>query len=289
MMCRIGLAQALMNDPELVLLDEPTDGVDPVGRREILDAMGHLRNQGKTVFINSHALSELESICDRVAILLKGRVAMQGRVDELTIAKQRYEIEMAGDDPATSRQRVLTAVAADWKSLHTPPAPVSVDRGTLIGGEWVELIGPLLRIGVIDPAAIAADHRRSALSAIGDSKSSGHPGNAGRSVPGHRDNSGSGPRACAESRNCRLGKRSAAMRQTAALFLDAYRDLNSRRLFWVTLVISSRSLLVLAVVGVQPDGISVFGWRWERDDGRVLLSGGHSLAICFHLAELGSG
>src|SRR5207248_7700531 len=86
---RIGVAQALMNDPELVLLDEPTDGVDPVGRREILDVMGHLRSQGKTVFINSHALSELESICDRVAILVKGLVATQGTIDELTVAKQR--------------------------------------------------------------------------------------------------------------------------------------------------------------------------------------------------------
>jgi ABC-2 type transport system ATP-binding protein len=153
MMQRIGLAQALMNDPELVLLDEPTDGVDPVGRREILDAMGHLREQGKTVFINSHVLSELESICDRVAILLKGRVAMQGRIDELTIARQRYEIEMTGNEPAILRQKVLTAVAADWKP-SPPIGSVMVDRGILLGGEWVELIGPLLRIGVVDPAQV---------------------------------------------------------------------------------------------------------------------------------------
>ena len=91
---RVGLAQALMNDPDLVVLDEPTDGVDPVGRRDIRDVLAGSATQGKTVFINSHLLSELEMICDRVAILVGGRVAQQGTIDELTVAKQRYEIEV---------------------------------------------------------------------------------------------------------------------------------------------------------------------------------------------------
>src|SRR5690242_6797472 len=95
MMQRVGLAQALAHDPELVLLDEPTDGVDPVGRREIRDVLLSLRRQGKTVFINSHLLSELELVCDRVAILIAGQVARQGTPDELSAAKQRYEIEVA--------------------------------------------------------------------------------------------------------------------------------------------------------------------------------------------------
>jgi ABC-2 type transport system ATP-binding protein len=69
---RIGVAQALINDPELVLLDEPTDGVDPVGRRDIRNVCTRLKEQGKTVFINSHLLSELELVCDRVAILVQG-------------------------------------------------------------------------------------------------------------------------------------------------------------------------------------------------------------------------
>ena len=71
---RIGLAQALMNDPELIVLDEPTDGVDPIGRREIRDVLVDLRRQGKTIFLNSHLLSELEMVCDRVAILVQGEV-----------------------------------------------------------------------------------------------------------------------------------------------------------------------------------------------------------------------
>ena len=90
---RIGLAQALMNDPDLILLDEPTDGVDPVGRRDIRDVLLRLRARGKTVFINSHLLSELEMICDRVAILVSGSVARQGALSELTAHRQRYEIE----------------------------------------------------------------------------------------------------------------------------------------------------------------------------------------------------
>jgi ABC-2 type transport system ATP-binding protein len=99
MMQRVGLAQALMNDPELVLLDEPTDGVDPVGRREIRDVLLQLREQGRTIFVNSHLLSELEMVCDRVAILVQGKVVQQGTIDDLTADSQRYEIEIDGPEP----------------------------------------------------------------------------------------------------------------------------------------------------------------------------------------------
>ncbi len=99
MMQRIGLAQALVNDPDLVVLDEPTDGVDPVGRRDIRDLLGRLRAEGRTVFINSHILSELEMICDRVAILIGGVVRRQGTIDELTRESRRYEVEVLGDAP----------------------------------------------------------------------------------------------------------------------------------------------------------------------------------------------
>jgi len=89
---RIGLAQALVNDPELIILDEPTDGVDPVGRRDIREVLRTLQGQGKTVFINSHLLSELEMVCQRVAILDHGEILKQGTVAELTADSQRYEI-----------------------------------------------------------------------------------------------------------------------------------------------------------------------------------------------------
>ena len=182
MLQRVGLAQALVNDPELVLLDEPTDGVDPVGRRDILDVLGRMRQQGKTVFVNSHALSELETICDRVAILVQGQVARQGTIDELTIAKQRYEIELAADDPLNLRSRIMAAVPAQWKPAASPapalpaasspappplpslsyaapaqPKPVlpqMIDRGTLDGGLVVELEGAILRIPTTDAGDI---------------------------------------------------------------------------------------------------------------------------------------
>ena len=99
MLQRLGLAQALMNDPDLIVLDEPTDGVDPVGRRDIRDVLLKLRDEGKTVFLNSHLLSELEMVCDRVAILVQGTVATQGSLDELTAESRRYEIVIEGDPP----------------------------------------------------------------------------------------------------------------------------------------------------------------------------------------------
>lgn len=84
MMQRIGLAQAMINNPDLIFLDEPTDGVDPIGRKEIRDVLLNLKSQGKTIFLNSHLLSETELICDRVAILNKGKLVKEGRVDDIT-------------------------------------------------------------------------------------------------------------------------------------------------------------------------------------------------------------
>lgn len=96
---RLGIAQALINDPDLVLLDEPTDGVDPVGRRDIRAICAELKRRGKTVFLNSHLLSELEMVCDRVAILVQGVVSNQGTLEELTRDSRRYEILVRGEAP----------------------------------------------------------------------------------------------------------------------------------------------------------------------------------------------
>ena len=85
MLQRLGLAQAMLHDPELLILDEPTDGVDPVGRKEMRSLLQQLKQQGKTVFINSHLLQEIELVCDRVVILVKGEVQRAGGVEELTL------------------------------------------------------------------------------------------------------------------------------------------------------------------------------------------------------------
>ncbi len=97
---RIGLAQALLNNPALVFLDEPTSGLDPLGRREVRDLIRELRTRGVTVFLNSHLLSEIEMVCDRVAIVKRGRIACIGTLDELTRGRTEVEVRVAGLTPA---------------------------------------------------------------------------------------------------------------------------------------------------------------------------------------------
>ncbi len=94
MLQRIGIAQALINDPQLVILDEPMSGLDPVGRKEIRDLILHLKEQGKTVFFSSHILHDAEVLCDRVGILLKGRLVALGKVTELIGADSTQSIEV---------------------------------------------------------------------------------------------------------------------------------------------------------------------------------------------------
>ena len=96
MMQRVGLAQALLNDPAIVFLDEPTSGLDPLGRREVRDLIHELRTAGVTVFLNSHFLSEVEVTCDRVAIVKRGRVVRIGTLAELTRQTTEVEVRAAG-------------------------------------------------------------------------------------------------------------------------------------------------------------------------------------------------
>lgn len=97
MLQRLGLAQALLNEPEIMFLDEPTDGVDPVGRKEIRDVLRDLRSRGTTIFLNSHILSEVELICDRVAILNKGQIIKVSSVDAITKRQDEYEIRLGAE------------------------------------------------------------------------------------------------------------------------------------------------------------------------------------------------
>jgi ABC-2 type transport system ATP-binding protein len=97
MLQRIGMAQALLNDPDLVILDEPMSGLDPIGRREFRDLILGLKARGKTVFFSSHILSDAEAICDRVAILKDGRLARCGRLSELLSHDVRaWEVTFSG-------------------------------------------------------------------------------------------------------------------------------------------------------------------------------------------------
>lgn len=105
---RVGLAQALMHDPDLIFLDEPTDGVDPIGRREIRDLLVRLKGQGKTIFVNSHLLGEVELICDRVAILQRGELVRYGDIPTLTRQQGTYTLGLADGEelPAADVERL---------------------------------------------------------------------------------------------------------------------------------------------------------------------------------------
>jgi ABC-2 type transport system ATP-binding protein len=101
MLQRVGLAQALVNDPQVVFLDEPMSGLDPVGRREVRDLIASLRQEGKTVFMCSHILSDIEVLCDRVAILKRGKLAHVGYLDDLRKRageSNQIEVLAAGTD-----------------------------------------------------------------------------------------------------------------------------------------------------------------------------------------------
>ena len=130
---RIGIAAALVNDPELVLLDEPTDGVDPVGRREIRDILVDMRDAGRSVLVNSHILSELELVCDRVGILVKGSVSMQGTIDELTKNSQRYEIECSGALPSwiSEHDGTVTSLESDRNRIVLPTSDAAAVQPVL--------------------------------------------------------------------------------------------------------------------------------------------------------------
>ncbi|HEB60651.1 MAG TPA: ABC transporter ATP-binding protein [Phycisphaeraceae bacterium] len=173
MLQRVGLAQAMMNDPELVLLDEPTDGVDPVGRRDIRDILIRLREEGKTVFLNSHLLSELEMVCDRVAILVDGTVRTQGTLDDLTRESRRYEITIAGQSP-------------EWIAEFSGVKTASVEPGKsllVMSGAEPEPVQPLIdRLRAEGRTIVAVQPRRESLEdlflrAVGDGEGNDHSNN----------------------------------------------------------------------------------------------------------------
>lgn len=109
MLQRVGLAQALINDPEIVFLDEPMSGLDPIGRREVRDLIAGLREKGKTVFMSTHILSDIEALCDEVAILRNGRLSATGKLEELlekSGEERAFEINFNGITEAALRPHV---------------------------------------------------------------------------------------------------------------------------------------------------------------------------------------
>lgn len=121
MLQRVGLAQSLINDPEIVFLDEPMSGLDPVGRREVRDLIASLRDEGKTVFMCSHILSDIEVLCDSVAILKRGKLAQVGHLDELrqrNDGPNRMEVLATGADVSALRHLAQADISATPRGLR---------------------------------------------------------------------------------------------------------------------------------------------------------------------------
>ena len=119
---RIGLAQALINDPELILLDEPTSGLDPIGTRKMKDLILKLKSQGKTVVMSSHLLADVQDVCDRIAILHQGELKELGRVDALLTVRDVTQIRASGLSDAAKAEirQVIERHNGDFKGMENP-------------------------------------------------------------------------------------------------------------------------------------------------------------------------
>jgi ABC-2 type transport system ATP-binding protein len=122
MLQRIGLAQAVVHDPELIILDEPTAGVDPVGSAAIGEMIKTMRGQGRTIVLCSHLLGQVEQVCDRIAIMDRGRVVLQGAVDEVLSRRDRHLLEVSGLTPEAeaAARRALESAGAVINSVSRP-------------------------------------------------------------------------------------------------------------------------------------------------------------------------
>jgi ABC-2 type transport system ATP-binding protein len=143
MLQRVGLAQALINDPELVVLDEPTSALDPLARVTVRELLTGMRSAGKTIFLSSHLLSEVELICDRVAVLNRGRLVGLGRTSDLLATDQKLEITARG----IARDSFPGAEASDRVVRFKVPAEeqrAALERVWNLGGEVVS-VNPVRR------------------------------------------------------------------------------------------------------------------------------------------------
>ncbi len=119
---RIGLAQALVNDPELLLLDEPTTGLDPIGTREMKDLILRLRDEGKTILLSSHLLADVQDVCDRIGILARGELRECGRVRDLLLVRDVYQLRArnVSDEAAATLKSAAERAGAEVLSAEHP-------------------------------------------------------------------------------------------------------------------------------------------------------------------------
>ena len=151
MLQRLGIAQAILNDPEVLFLDEPMSGLDPLGRRDVRALMLELRDQGRTIFFSSHILSDAEALCNRVAIVAKGRLAASGALADLReFAVHGWELVMSGVpaaalDRVRARARRVVPVAGDRYVIELPAdgRPEEMLRELTAAGGTLVSLNPL--------------------------------------------------------------------------------------------------------------------------------------------------
>jgi ABC-2 type transport system ATP-binding protein len=130
MLQRLGLAQALIHEPRMVVLDEPTAGVDPAGSRKIRDLILGFRERGLTVLVTSHLLEQMQEVCDRVGIMAHGRMVKEGRLEDLIAVENQTEIVLENADPALLAriQDLVTASGGGAKLVHTGRPRTTLER-----------------------------------------------------------------------------------------------------------------------------------------------------------------
>jgi ABC-2 type transport system ATP-binding protein len=170
---RVGLAQAILSDPDLIILDEPTSALDPLGRRDVRDVVRHLKELGKTIFLNSHLLGEIEMTCDEIVIMKNGKIIKQGQIDDLLSAPTHVDIRAASlSDAAIEKLRMQTKSLVIGQEPNTYEAaigsedeiPALADTIVTSGGRLMSLIPHresledlFIRIVEDSPAIVAQD------------------------------------------------------------------------------------------------------------------------------------
>ena len=223
MLQRLGLAIALLHDPQLIFMDEPTDGLDPAGRAKVRQVLQRLKQEGKTIFLNSHLLQEVEMVCDRVAILDRGVLRGIGTVDQLVVSQpEGVKIEMQ----VMGREEAMRGALRDVAEL--PDAA--------IGPETYALTLQLADQQAVDRCVDALRSRQVSIIVI--ATSSHEPG---RSFPGSARNR-NGP----------------SMRPYLAIIKDSFREALASRVLWILLILITFGLAALAPLGFRSEKTTEF-------------------------------
>ena len=213
----VGTCQALLHEPELLILDEPTDGVDPVGRSEMRSLLVELKQAGKTIFLNSHHLQEIELVCDRVAIMQRGRVRREGRVSDLTLSPRTEVYLTLVGEAEVIRRAVGSRGIVEWQSADAGHHEITVRIEDQAGQQPP------------DRCAASGGNFGGGVGAASADVGGGIFGGAGRR---------------------RAGERGVAVSPYLAILKDSFREAFASRVLWIVLGLATLILIILAGFGL---------------------------------------